>query len=81
MVHILDWGNDIHACNKGFMHNSNETLRAKTLDPVRMHSVEQNRDKMGSNTGSTNMAKRIIRLKPSETEMIACGRVLELDAF
>lgn len=46
-----------------------------------MHRAKQNRDKMGNNTGSTNMAERIIRLWPSETEMIACGGVSELDAF
>lgn len=70
----------MHA-TKAFMHNSKETLWAKPLDPVRMHSVKQNKNNMGSNTGSTNMAKRIIRLKSSETEMTACGKVLELDAF
>ena len=46
-----------------------------------MHRAKQNGDKMGNNTGSTNMAERIIRLWLSETEMIACGGVSELDAF
>lgn len=46
-----------------------------------MHRAKQNGDKMGNNTGRTNMAERIIRLWLSETEMIACGGVSELDAF
>lgn len=35
---------------------------------------------MGNNSGRTNMAETIIRLWLSETEMIACGEVSELDA-
>ena len=80
-MHTLGWPNDIHACNKGFIHNSKGLLLANSQ--IQQARIEQNRmgDKMGNNTGSTNMAERIIRLWLSETEMIACGAVSELDAF
>lgn len=44
------------------------------------HAQSKNRmgDKMGNNTGRTNMAERIIRLWLSETEMIACGECQSL---
>lgn len=41
MVHILDWANDIYACNKGFIHNSKGLLLANSQ--IQQAYIEQNR--------------------------------------
>jgi len=45
MVHTIYWANDIHASNKGFIHNSKGLLLANS-DTASMHRVKQNGDKM-----------------------------------